>query len=120
MLGPVPWVGASPHATGGMAQPEGGDTGTPVAPPAVGAGYSGAVGSTLADPLNAAGPRGVLRAHPLGIGFTRPVIEESIGVWYAHAKARAVLLKARLGPCSTMEWVLQQLRLHQQAEREGV
>ena len=33
---------------------------------------------------------------------------------YAHAKARATLLKARLGPSSTMAWV----RLHQQAERE--
>ena len=40
--------------------------------------------------------------------------------WYAHAKARATLLKARLGPGSTMAWALQELRLHQQAEREGV
>ena len=29
-------------------------------------------------------------------------------------------LKARLGPGSTMAWALQELRLHQQAEREGV
>ena len=41
-------------------------------------------------------------------------------IWYAHAKARATLLKARLGPGSTMAWALQELRLHQQAEREGV
>ena len=39
---------------------------------------------------------------------------------HAHAKARATLLKARLGPGSTMAWALQELRLHQQAEREGV
>ena len=56
--------------------------------------------------------------HTLGTQFIRHVIEESIRVWYAHAKARATLLKAR--PGSTMAWVLQELRLHQQAEREGV
>ena len=58
--------------------------------------------------------------HALGTEFLRHVIEESIRVWYAHAKARASLLKARLGPGSTMAWALQELRLHQQAEREGV
>ena len=58
--------------------------------------------------------------HTLGTEFIRHVIEESIRVWYAHAKARATLLKARLGPGSTMAWVLHELRLHQQAEREGV
>ena len=58
--------------------------------------------------------------HALGIEFMRNVIGESIRVWYAHAKARATLLKARLGPNSTMAWVLQELRLHQQAERVGV
>ena len=58
--------------------------------------------------------------HALGTEFIRHVIEESIRVWYAHAKARATLLKARLGPGSTMAWVLQELHLHQQAEREGV
>ena len=58
--------------------------------------------------------------HTLGKGFIRHIIEESIRVSYAHAKARATLLKARLGPGSTMAWVLQELRLHQQAEREGV
>ena len=57
--------------------------------------------------------------HTLGTEFTRHVIEESIRVC-AHAKARATLLKAHLGPNSTMAWVLQELRLHQQAEREGV
>ena len=35
--------------------------------------------------------------HALGTEFIRHVIEESIRVWYAHAKARATLLKARLG-----------------------
>ena len=59
-------------------------------------------------------------AHTLGTEFIRHVIEESIRVWYAQAKARATLLKARLGPGITMAWVLQELRLHQQAEREGV
>ena len=58
--------------------------------------------------------------HTLGIEFIRHVNEDSIRVWYVHAKARAKLLKARLGPKSTMAWVLQDLRLHQQAEREGV
>ena len=60
------------------------------------------------------------RPHTLGTEFIRNVIEESIRVWYAHTKVRATLLKARLGPSSTMAWVLQELRLHQQAEREGV
>ena len=59
-------------------------------------------------------------SHTLGTEFIRHVIEESIRVWYAHAKARATLLKARLGPGSTMAWVLQELRPHQQGEREGV
>ena len=58
--------------------------------------------------------------HALGTEFIRHVIEESIRVWYAHAKARATLLKARLGAGSTMAWVLQELHLHQQAERDGV
>ena len=58
--------------------------------------------------------------HSLGTEFPRHVVEESIRIWYAHAKARATLLKARLGPGSTMAWALQELRLHQQAEREGV
>ena len=52
--------------------------------------------------------------------FIRHVVEESIRVWYAHAKARATLLKACLGLGSTMAWALQELHLHQQAEREGV
>ena len=58
--------------------------------------------------------------HTLGTKFMRHVIEESIRVWHAHAKARATLLKARMGPNSTMAWVPQELRQHQQAEREGV
>ena len=62
----------------------------------------------------------MFRAPQLGTEFIRYVIEESIRVWYAHAKACATLLRARLGPDSTMAWVLQELRLHQQAEREGV
>ena len=61
-----------------------------------------------------------LGPHALGTEFIRHVIEEYIRVWYAHAKARATLLKACLGPGSTMAWVLQELRLHQQVEREGV
>ena len=58
--------------------------------------------------------------HTPGTKFMPHIIEESIRVWYAHAKARATLPKARLGPNSTMAWVLQELRLHQQAERERV
>ena len=96
-----------------MARPEGGETGCLGAPPAVGANCTEAVGGGLAYPLHAASPHGVLRPHTLGTEFIRHVIKESIGVWYAHAKARATL-------GSTMVWVLQELRLHQQAEREGV
>ena len=58
--------------------------------------------------------------HAPGTEFLHHVIEESIRVWYGHAMARATLLKARLGPGSRMAWALQELRLHQQAEREGV
>ena len=58
--------------------------------------------------------------HTLGTEFIRHVIEESIEVWYTHATVRATLLKARLGPNSTMAWVLHELRLHQQEKREGV
>ena len=72
-----------------------------------------AAGSMQRAHLECTGP------HALGREFLRHVIEESIRVWYAHAKARATLLKARLGPGSTMVWALQEL-LHQQAEREGV
>ena len=50
--------------------------------------------------------------HTLGTEFICNVIEESIRVWYAHAKARATLLNARLGSNSTMAWVLQELHLH--------
>ena len=62
----------------------------------------------------------MLWPHSLETEFLRHIIEESIRVWYAHTKARATLLKARLGPNSTMAWVLQELCLHQQAEREGI
>ena len=65
-------------------------------------------------PIECSGP------HMLGTEFLRHMIEESIRVWYVHAKARDTLLKARLGPGSTMAWVLQELRLHQRAEREGI
>ena len=58
--------------------------------------------------------------HTLGTEFLRRVIEESIRVLYAQAKARATLLRARLSPKSMMTWVLQELPLHQQAEREGI
>ena len=58
--------------------------------------------------------------HTPGTEFLRHVEEESIRVWYAHAKARATLLKARLGLNRTMAWVLQELRVHQQAEREEI
>ena len=60
------------------------------------------------------------RPHILRTEFMHHVIKESIKGWYAHAKARATLLKARLGPNSTMAWVLQELCLHQQVKREGV
>ena len=40
--------------------------------------------------------------HTLGTQFIRNIIEESITVWYAHAKTRATLLKVRLGP--TTRW----------------
>ena len=37
------------------------------------------------------------RPQTLGTEFIRHVIEDSIRVWYAHARALASLLKARLG-----------------------
>ena len=48
----------------------------------------------------------------LGLEIIRHLIVESMRVWYAHAKAHATLLKARLGPGSTMARVLQELRRH--------
>ena len=39
---------------------------------------------------------------------------------HAHTKVRATLLKARRGPQSTMARALEDLRLHQRAQREGV
>ena len=60
------------------------------------------------------------RPHTPETEFVRHIIKQSIGVWYTHAKARAMLPRAQLGPNSMMAWVLQELRLHQQAEREGV
>ena len=44
--------------------------------------------------------------HTLGMEFVRHIIQESIRVWYTHAKARATLPKAQLGPNSSMAWVL--------------
>ena len=41
-------------------------------------------------------------------------------MWLSHAKAREGLIKARAGPMSTMVWAVQELQLHQQAERQGV
>jgi hypothetical protein len=49
--------------------------------------------------------------HTLRTEFLRHVIEESIRIWYTHAKAHATLLKARLGPNGTMAWVLHELCL---------
>ena len=76
--------------------------------------------SGLVDQLYAADPLGCTGPHALGTEFIRQVIEESIRLWYAPAMARATLLKARLGPSSTMAWALQELRLHEQGGREGV
>ena len=47
---------------------------------------------------------------------TRPRCTHAQG----HEFNEATLLKAWLGPNSSMAWVLQELRLHQQAEREWV
>ena len=113
-------MGASPPTARGVARPEAGQAGGPSAPLAMGAGGPRAVGGGPADPLYEAGPPGVRRPNALRTEFIRNVVEESIRVWYAHAKARATLLKARLGQGSTMAWALQELRLHQHAEREGV
>ena len=85
-----------------MARPKGGETGKIGVPPAVGAGCHGKRAAALRTPsmqrshMECSGP------HTLGTEFIRNVIEESTKVWYAHAKARARLLKARLGPSSTM------------------
>ena len=58
--------------------------------------------------------------HTLGTELIRHVVEASIRVWYVRAKARATLLKACLGPGITMALALQELPLHEKAEREGV
>ena len=83
---------------------------------------SAATSPTSPNPSTSAPPTPAAEPHQqhAGTEFIRHVVEESIWIWYAHAKARATLLKARLGPGSTMAWALQELRLYQQAEREGV
>ena len=63
------------------------------------------------------------RGATVGMAYTTCSYATSLrspSVSYAHTKRRATLLKARMGPNNTMAWVLQELRLHQQAEREGV
>ena len=44
--------------------------------------------------------------HAMGTEFLRHIIEESMRFWYAHAKARATLLKARRRTGSTMALAL--------------
>ena len=118
LLGPGPCLGARPPTAFGMARPKAGQAGGPSAPPAVGAGSPRA--AALRNPsmqlahLECTGP------NVLGTQFIRNVVEESIRVWYAHAKARAKLLKARPGQGSTMASALQEMRLHQQTGRGGV
>ena len=46
--------------------------------------------------------------HTHGTDFIRHVIEESITLWYAHTKVRAMLPKACLGRKSMRAWVLQE------------
>ena len=87
---------------------------------AVATGCSRAVGGCSTHPLRAAGPHGGSGPHTLGTEFVCHVIKGSIRVWYPRAKACATLLKARPGPNSRMAWVLQELRLHQHADRKGV
>ena len=65
-------MGAGPPAARDVARPEGGDASGPGTPPAVGAGCAGAVGSSPADPLYAAGPPGVHRAPRAGHGVHTP------------------------------------------------
>ena len=45
---------------------------------------------------------GYTMPHGPGTEFIPHVIEQSIRVWYAYAKSRAALLKARLGLGSTL------------------
>ena len=75
-------------------------------------------GAVLCTPSMQRGHTECRGPHTLGTEFSCHIIEESIRVWYTHTKAGATLLKARLGPRSTMAWVLQQLSLQQQAELE--
>ena len=57
--------------------------------------------------------------HTLGTEFIRNVIQESIIGWYAHAKARATLLKARLGPSTRWRWCCRKYaRTSRQGERD--
>ena len=62
-----------------------------------------------------------LGAHTMGIKFIRHVIEESMRVCYAHAKARATKpAESPLGPEQHNGVGVARLCLHKQAERERV
>ena len=42
----------------------------------------------------------------MGTEFIQQVLNESLKVWLAHAKARTILIKAHSGPQGTMAWTL--------------
>ena len=75
--------------------------------------------SAIATPSMHMAHLGLAGPHEFGTEFIRQVVTESHKVWLSHAKAREGLIKAQAGPGGTMAWVLQELQLHQQVERQG-
>ena len=58
--------------------------------------------------------------HTMETQYIRQVLTELRCMWLAHAQATATLPKARAGLQGTTAWALQELRPHQQVERQGV
>ena len=58
----------------------------------------------------------VMGPHTIGTESICQVWGLSMQVWKAHVQACTTLLKAWVGPM----WAVQELRLHQQAERQGM
>ena len=59
------------------------------------------------------------QAH-MDLTYILQVLTKSQWVWLPHVQAEATLLKAQVGPHSTMAWALQELRLHRKPEQQAV
>ena len=90
-LGSVPLVGASSLASRIVVRQEGGKSGrNQLWEPAVLEQWA----AMLRAPSMQRGHMECSGLHTLGTEYVRHITEESIRVWYAHAKAQATLLKA--------------------------